>query len=150
MENLLELYIHDLSEAFDVEIGPDGRFGYPGLPLYWSQPDRRFAFLVKVEAQVIGFVLVTAGSPMSDDPNVHDIAEFFILRRHRRLGIGKRAAVLAWNHFPGRWIVRAAANNLAAVSFWRGIIAEYSGGTSSESQRQSSQQSWKVFSFHTP
>ena len=29
LSNLLELYIHDLSEVFhDVELGADGRFGY--------------------------------------------------------------------------------------------------------------------------
>ena len=33
--NLLQLYIHDLSAVFpDVAMGPDGRFGYPELPLY--------------------------------------------------------------------------------------------------------------------
>ena len=38
--NLLELYVHDLSEVFPVELGPDGRFGYEKLPLYWAQPVR--------------------------------------------------------------------------------------------------------------
>jgi hypothetical protein len=35
LSRLLELYIHDLSEIFAIEIGADGRFGYPALPLYW-------------------------------------------------------------------------------------------------------------------
>ena len=40
--NLLELYIHDLSDVFPhIELGPDGRFGYERLPLYWSEPERR-------------------------------------------------------------------------------------------------------------
>ncbi len=34
LANLLELYIHDFSEFHDVELGPDGRFGYRNLPLY--------------------------------------------------------------------------------------------------------------------
>ena len=41
LSNLLELYIHDLSETFPVELGADGRFGYEKLPLYWSEPERR-------------------------------------------------------------------------------------------------------------
>jgi hypothetical protein len=37
--DLLELYAQELSDAFpDVVRGPDGRFGYPRLPLYWSGP----------------------------------------------------------------------------------------------------------------
>ena len=35
--NLLELYIHEMTDAFPhIEIGTDGRFGYRRLPLYWS------------------------------------------------------------------------------------------------------------------
>ena len=28
LSSLLELYVHDLSEIFPVELGPEGRFGY--------------------------------------------------------------------------------------------------------------------------
>ena len=43
LANLLELYVHDLSEAFPlIELGADGRFGYDPLPRYWSEPERRF------------------------------------------------------------------------------------------------------------
>ena len=46
LANLLELYVHDLSEVFPrIEMGADGRFGYDPLPLYWSEPERRFPFL---------------------------------------------------------------------------------------------------------
>ena len=41
LSNLLELYVHDLSEVFDVELGPDGRFGYEKLPMYWLEPGHR-------------------------------------------------------------------------------------------------------------
>ncbi len=44
LANLLESYCHDLGAVFPaVELGPDGRFGYPALPRYWAEPDRRFA-----------------------------------------------------------------------------------------------------------
>ena len=47
LSNLLELYIHDLSEIFPLEVGHDGRYGYGKLPLYWSEPDPRFPFLIR-------------------------------------------------------------------------------------------------------
>ena len=76
LSNLLELYIHDLSAAFPhLELGADGRFGYPKLPLYWSEPESRFPFLIRCDGRVAGFALVTRGSPATDDPNVFDIAE---------------------------------------------------------------------------
>src|SRR6266403_2441861 len=92
LSNLLELYIHDLSEAFpSIELKPDGRFGYDKLALYWSEPDRRFPFLIRCDARVVGFALATRGSPATDDPNVFDVAEFFVIRRYRRSGVGQRA-----------------------------------------------------------
>ena len=57
--NLLELYVHDLSDVFPIELGPDGRFGYQDLPRYWQEPDRRFAFIVRTDRDPLGFVLAT-------------------------------------------------------------------------------------------
>ena len=109
LSNLLELSIHDLSALFpQVRLGPDGRFGYPMLPLYWGEPDKRFAYLIEQDAALAGFILVTRGSPVSSDPDVLDIAEFFVLRRHRGSGVGQRAAFLLWRERPGKWTVRTA------------------------------------------
>ena len=137
LANLMELYLHDMSEAFDIEPGDDGRFGYEHLPLYWSEPEWRCPFLIRHDGRVAGFVLVTRAS------EAFDIAEFFVLRRHRRGGVGRRAAFLIWDRFPGRWTVRVAEANRAALAFWRGVIAEYSKGTATEEERPD----WRVFSF---
>ncbi|HVT17808.1 MAG TPA: GNAT family N-acetyltransferase [Thermoanaerobaculia bacterium] len=148
LSNLLELYLHDLSEAFPtIELGADGRFGYDKLPLYWSEPEGRFSFLIRYGVRVAGFVLVTRGSPATDDPAVFDIAEFFVLRRYRRSGVGRRAAFLLWNRLPGRWIVRVSEGNRGAVPFWAGVIAEYTRGAATESKRSGIPNTWRVFSF---
>jgi predicted acetyltransferase len=150
LSNLLELYIHDLSASFpNVELGPDGHFGYPKLPLYWSEPERRFPFLLRCDGRVAGFALVTRGSPASEDPDVLDIAEFFVLRRYRREGVGRRAAFLLWNAFPGSWTVRVSEGNLGALPFWAGVIAEFTNGAATESQRPGSPNPWRVFSFES-
>jgi predicted acetyltransferase len=148
LANLLELYLHDLSEAFPIlELGTDGRFGYPKLPLYWSEPERRFPFLIRYGTRVAGFVLATRGSPASDDPEVFDVAEFFVLRRYRRLGVGRRATFLVWDRLPGRWIVRVSEANTGALPFWGGVIAEYTRGAATEVVRPDSPNAWRVFSF---
>lgn len=150
LANLLELYIHDLSEVFpQIELGSDGRFGYDKLPLYWSEPERRFPFLLRADGRVAGFALVTRGSPVSDDPKVFDLAEFFVLRRYRRTGVGARAAWLLWDRFPGRWIVRVSEGNRGALPFWTGVIAEYSQGAAAEFQRPGAPHAWRVFSFES-
>jgi predicted acetyltransferase len=151
LANLLELYLHDLSEVFPlIELGGDGRFGYDGLPRYWSEPERRFPFLIKCGARVVGFILAMRGSPASDDLDVFDLAEFFVIRRHRRSGVGRRAAFLVWDRLPGRWIVRVSEGNTGAVPFWAGVIAEYTSGSATVFARAGSPNAWRVFSFESP
>jgi predicted acetyltransferase len=147
LSNLVELYIHDLSDLFPVELGPDGRFGYGKLPLYWAEPERRFPFLVKCDGRVAGFALVTRGSPATDDPDVFDVAEFFVARGYRRSGVGRRAARLLWKRFPARWIVRVSEGNQRAIPFWTRVVAEFTGGVATEFHHPGGMHPWRVFSF---
>jgi predicted acetyltransferase len=149
LANLLELYTHDLSGVFpEVVLGPDGRYGYKRLPLYWSEPDRRFAFVIHADGQVAGFVLVTRGSPASEDPEVLDVAEFFVLRRYRRRGVGQRAARLLWRRLPGRWTVRVAEENRGGLAFWGDVLAAAPTGVTVTS-RPNGRTSWWVYAFDT-
>lgn len=152
LANLLELYIHDLSDVFthlELELGPDGRFGYPKLPLYFSELDRRFAYLIRRGPHIAGFALVTRGSPVVEDPDVHDIAEFFVMRRHRRFGVGQQAAALLWRQFPGKWTVRVSEGNAAALVFWSRAVTEFTRGATSEFARAGNPHAWRVFYFDT-
>jgi len=150
LANLLELYVHELSGIFpDVVLGPDGRFGYPTLPLYWSEPDRRFAFLIRADSQLAGFVLATRGSPASADPEVFDVAEFFVLRRYRRTGVGRRAALMLWRRFPRAWTIRVAESNAAGLGFWRDAVQAAVGNRSAVETRPGKGTSWRIYSFDT-
>lgn len=150
LSNLLELYIHDMSDFFpNLELGPDGRFGYSRLILYWSDAHRRFAFVIRYGGKPAGFALATIGSPASTDPDVLDVAEFFVIRRQRRSGVGRAAAFLLWNRLPGKWIVRVAEQNAGAIAFWRDVITDYSRGTATESDFVNRPQTWRVFSFES-
>jgi predicted acetyltransferase len=148
LSNLLELYVHDVCDLFpSVELGADGRFGYPKLPLYWSEPQHRFAYLVREGGKVAGFVLATRGSPVTADPDVFDVAEFFVIRKYRRLGVGRRAALLLWKCLPGSWTVRVSEGNRGALAFWSGVVAEFTSGTAVEGTRAGEPNAWRVFSF---
>jgi predicted acetyltransferase len=149
LANLLELYMHDLSDVFKLDLGPDGRFGYAKLPLYFSEPGKRMPFLMRSAGQLVGFALVTRGSPVSEDPNVLDMAEFFVVRRHRRAGIGARAAALLWNRYPASWIVRVSAGNAAGREFWIRTLARYSSNSFNQTQRAGTPHGWHVFELNT-
>jgi predicted acetyltransferase len=114
LTNLMELYLHDFSPMDGAEVGADGRYGYDGLDRYWSGPDRH-PFLFRVDGHWAGFALVRSGDP-------HDMAEFFVLRKHRRHGAGRDAARALFARFPGRWQVRQMDANPDATRFWRATI----------------------------
>jgi predicted acetyltransferase len=147
LENLLDLYMHELSGVFAVDIGSDGRFRYDRLPLYWSERTTRHAFLIRSNGRLAGFVLVTRGSPASDDPQVLDVAEFFVLRRFRRTAVGRRAAAILWTTTPGKWVVRVSERNRSALAFWKCAIAAHTANVFSETTREGNPHNWRVFTF---
>src|SRR5277367_1777145 len=110
LANLLELYVHDFSEFLDLDIGENGRFGYPSLPLYWSELGHH-PFLIRADGKLTGFALVKNVPGVSGSEAVWDMAEFFVLRGYRRRGVGKLAAHELWRRFSGRWDVRVMHRN---------------------------------------
>ncbi len=149
LSNLLELYVHDLSEIFPVQLGSEGRYGYERLPLYWSEPETRHAFLIRCDGKIAGFTFATRGSPATDDPSDLDVAEFFVLRSHRRLGVGREAAFALWRALPGRWVVRVSEANRGGVPFWSDVVRDFSGGAFTESARPGKPHRWRVFQFES-
>jgi predicted acetyltransferase len=115
LRQLLEFNGYEFSRFFDdAELDAHGRFGYPYLDHYWTEPDRH-PFLIMSGEHVAGFTLVRAGDP-------HSIAEFLVLPKYRRGGIGTTAAREVFAMFPGRWDVHQIAGNDGATAFWRNAI----------------------------
>jgi predicted acetyltransferase len=118
---LLQLYVYDFSEALALDVGDDGRFRVPST-------EGRDAFLIRVDGRLAGFALHLARSRITGETGVHDVAEFFVLQRYRRAGVGEHAARWLFDRFPGRWEVRQRAENTRAIAFWRRVIDRYTGG----------------------
>jgi predicted acetyltransferase len=146
LANLLELYVHDFSDIVAAELGDDGRFGYKNLALYWSEADRH-AFLIKVDGKLAGFALVKAGSEISGNGAVWDMAEFFVIRGYRRQGVGSAAACEVLERLPGRWEVRVMDANYLAERFWERAIADFAGKTVRAKEIEKGGQVWHVFGF---
>jgi predicted acetyltransferase len=127
LRNLWELYVHDFTEFLPREVGGDGRFESEAsfaarvaapLELLW----------IRREGRVVGFVFVRPCSHLDGDPDVSDVAQFFVLRGLRGAGVGGAAAALCFARRPGRWEVRELASNLPAQRFWRRVVGEVTGG----------------------
>jgi len=146
LANLLELYSHDFSEFYDIDLDAAGRYGYKHLPEYWSDPGR-YPLLVRVDGKLAGFVLVKRGSEVSGDPDVWDLAEFFIVRRYRRRRLGLAVAHDVWRRFPGRWEVRVMPANQGARLFWERAIREFAHEAKGPVAVEKDGTSWQLFTF---
>lgn len=124
---LLQFYAYDFSEILALEVAADGRFHVPAVSAQLIDP-RNHAFLIRVDDHLAGFALVQPRSYLTGDAAVFDMAELFVMRRHRRCGVGEQVATWLFNRFAGRWEVRQKAENQAATAFWRRIIGRYSSG----------------------
>lgn len=124
LANLMQLYIHDFSEFWagtaDGELQDDGRFADYPLDAYWREPSR-VPLLFRVRGRLIGFALLNAVGH-GPWPVERNMAEFFIVRKHRRGGAGTAAARQVFSLYPGDWEVAVARKNLGALPFWRQAI----------------------------
>ncbi len=126
LRRLMELYLYDFSDLDGADIGPLGVFDYPFLDLYWVE-DGRFPYLVRVDGQLAGFALVSRYNYKTGNKDSWAMSEFFIMRKYRHQGVGEHVAHWVFNHHPGAWQVSEVTQNQAAVTFWRKVIARYSG-----------------------
>jgi predicted acetyltransferase len=124
IQNLMQLYTHDFSEFWSGtargEVNAQGRFDDYPLNEYWSKTNWS-AMLIWCERVLAGFCLVNDRTH-SGLPAQRNMAEFFILRKHRGRGVGRRAAEIIFSQQPGLWEVAVARNNSQAREFWRNTI----------------------------
>ncbi|MFH1514535.1 MAG: GNAT family N-acetyltransferase [bacterium] len=131
LEKLMQLYLHDFSEYDKNDVNPDGLYEYKYLDSYWTENDRH-PFLIYHENQFAGFVLVNSHVILEENKGAKSIAEFFILRKYRRKGIGSSAASSVFDMFPGKWEVALEKENKPSHEFWRKVISDYTEGKFSE------------------
>jgi predicted acetyltransferase len=129
LRNLLELYQYDFTQFEPNDIGNHGLYGYPYLDNYWTE-DGRYPFFIRIDGKLAGFVL------MRSSREGNEIAEFFILKKYRRQGIGREVAFRIFDSFPGHWNVSQDACNAPGQKFWRTVIADYTSGQYTEKTTQ--------------
>ena len=124
---LMELYNYDFSLYSDDDINEYGYFGYSRIDDYWNEDDR-YPYLIRVNEKIAGFVLVRSCCEFNEMTNPHNIAEFFIMQKYRRQGVGKFASMKVFDMHKGGWEVSQWSKNVPAQKFWRAVIDEYTNG----------------------
>jgi predicted acetyltransferase len=121
LSQLFELYAHDFSEHVPLTLSESGRFGVSVGELWWTRDDHH-PFFVRVAGRLAGFALVRRGSQIGGDPQVMDVAEFFVVRGERRRRVGQAAAAALLARFSADWEVRVRRSNPSALQFWSRVL----------------------------
>jgi predicted acetyltransferase len=130
VRNLMHLYLYDFSVYTGDDPDADGWFSDEHLAAYWTEHGRRaegrMPWLIRVDGAIAGFALIKR--PHADTYAAdHDVAEFFIMRKWRRCGIGSAVAAALFAHYPGVWEVKVIRENEPALAFWRSVIGSCTG-----------------------
>jgi predicted acetyltransferase len=138
LANLFQLYTHDFSDFWtdrtDGELEETGRFpDYAHLDSYWTEPDRT-PFVIHANGHVAGFALINTFAH-SGLPIDFSVAEFFVVRKHRRAGVGFEAATRIIRARPGQWELAVARRNTAALPFWLRVATDIAGPAVDELDR---------------
>lgn len=136
-------YLDDLAPGAGTGTFPAlGEVGHrePDQLFRWFADPNSFPLVILRSAEPVGFALVVRGGtgaalqraaaagPQPRAAAEYRMAEFFITRARRRLGIGATAVRLIFSRFAGRWEITEYLRNTSAVSFWRRVVASYTRG----------------------
>lgn len=128
LQQLLELYQYELSDIWPQEMNARAHYGYD-LSRH-RQASRFFAHVAMKGTQYVGLALVAPAAVTRTDG--FWMEQFFVLKRHRRSGVGLELARHAFASHPGLWEVGQMPANAAARVFWRSVIGTLTEGQYSE------------------
>jgi predicted acetyltransferase len=121
LQQMLELYQHDLSDIWDQDLDASGKFGY-SLERFWEDPNCA-AYIFWTEKHPAGFALVDQEVKIAGGEFWMD--QFFVMKKYRNRGVGSVAASMIFNTHVGQWQVGQMTDNFIAQSFWRSVIGQY-------------------------
>jgi predicted acetyltransferase len=123
LENLGQLYRHDLSEAYGHLPNVDGTFNNRRLDHFQTGLDAsQQMWLIMVAAALGGFVLTR-----EIEADARTISDFFVVRALRRTGVGREAARQVIARTPGQWRIAFQTYNPGAQRFWQQVATDFAG-----------------------
>ena len=126
LKNLLEKYDYEFSLYDNRDVNDLGLYGYDYLDHYWVEANR-YPFFIKVDGKLAGFVMIN-DYPEVEKGTQYTLAEFFVMYKYRKMGVGRRAAYYVFDKFKGTWQLKRHPKNLASVQFWNAVVNDYTQG----------------------
>ncbi len=130
IEHVYRDYLDDLA-PLNTGIFPIlGEVGHrePDQIARWFGDPNAFPLVIAKSSEPVGFAMVVRGAAGSATRSGYRMAEFFVSRPNRGLGIGRGAVQLILDRFAGRWEIVEYMRNPDAVKFWRRVVSGYTKG----------------------
>jgi predicted acetyltransferase len=127
-------YLDDLNPGTGI-FPALGEVGHrePDQIAHWFGDPNTFPLIIVKGSEPVGFARVLRAVTSARQPRIdYRMAEFFVTRTRRRLGIGQTAVQLILSRFAGVWEISEYLRNTVAVNFWRRVVASYTRGTYQE------------------
>ncbi|KKD01805.1 acetyltransferase [Photobacterium halotolerans] len=127
LENLFSYYVYDMSEFMGWGPNSDGLFTFnpETLDSYWKETSH-VPYFIYIDKEIAGFALVRH-YPI--EPEVFDIDQFFVLRKFKGKGIGKKVFLAVVANHLGKWQIRVLKENEAALNFWISAVKNRVGSS---------------------
>ncbi|UCH50703.1 MAG: GNAT family N-acetyltransferase [Chloroflexota bacterium] len=122
IRNLMQLYLHELTEYEDIPLNSSGEYEYLYLDHYWTEGDR-YPYLLHKQAEIAGFAFVRK------EEHYFSMAEFFILKKFRSLdSFSLKCAVNIIKQHVGEWRIEFLNNNEIGWGFWNKVALAVTSG----------------------
>lgn len=144
LNHLVELASYDLSEYNGRDVHENGLFVADFDSKSWLDSEHFHLFFIRADEKIAGFVVIRN----LYKEQVINLNHFFVLRKYRRQGVGREAAIQAFNLFKGRWRVNQYDWNVPAQHFWRSVIQAYANQNYTETIREDIKGPSQEFSNH--
>ena len=117
---LLQYSLFEESLTDFNEMNDDALFDYPWFDAYFIEPEREAYFIRENGSdRLLGFAMVRA-----HEDGRHSIAEFMVIPKYRRRGVGSQAAKACFALHNGLWEVKPAYGSEQAKRFWQKVISQ--------------------------
>lgn len=121
---LLQYSLFEESENDLNEMNENALFDYSYFDNYFTDDDRDAYFIIENQTnKLLGFVMVNEHVQMCYKG--HSIAEFLIIPKYRKRGIGKKVAFEIFDKYLGNWEIKPSFNSVKAYSFWKKTVVDY-------------------------
>ena len=123
LENLFQLYIHDISKELPWDCNQEGIFEAYSLNDWFDNPEN-FGYLIYVEDKLAGFVMVDKEFKVLENrPSHYDLSEIFILNNYKGKGLASSVVKQVFDMHKGNWECRPVPKSISALTFWEKVFA---------------------------